>query len=333
MPAPDFVLALRSAIGPDPLFLSGVTGVVRNDRGEVLLGRRADNGLWALISGILEPGEQPAHGLVREIEEETGVQVRVEGISSVWVMPEVTYPNGDRAQYLDVCFVCRHVSGEARVNDDESLEVAWFTPDAVPELSPTSRLKLDRALGFDGATTWFEPPSGNGAPGAYAAAPEAPRALATLPAGDGSVALRRARQEDVAAIVDLLAADQLGAAREDRGDLTAYRQAFVLIDADPAQLLVVAEDDGTVVGTFQLTFIPGLARGGALRAQIEAVRVERSHRGGGLGQAMIEWAIAESRRRGCALVQLTTDKSRADAHRFYERLGFTSSHEGYKLHL
>ena len=88
-----------------------------------------------------------------------------------------------------------------------------------------------------------------------------------------------------------------------------------------------------MAGTFQLSFLPGLARRGALRAQIEAVRVAAGARGGGLGAAMMTWAIDESRRRGCALVQLTSDKSRTDAHRFYQRLGFTATHEGMKLKL
>ncbi|HKD89893.1 MAG TPA: GNAT family N-acetyltransferase, partial [Streptosporangiaceae bacterium] len=105
------------------------------------------------------------------------------------------------------------------------------------------------------------------------------------------------------------------------------------IDADPAHTLVVAEQAGEIVGTMQLSFLPGLARRGALRAQIEAVRVAESNQGSGLGSAMIGWAIDEARRRGCALVQLTTDKSRRDAHRFYQRLGFVASHEGMKLAL
>jgi GNAT superfamily N-acetyltransferase len=117
----------------------------------------------------------------------------------------------------------------------------------------------------------------------------------------------------------------------DDSDLRAYRQAFATIDRDPAHVLVVAETEGRVVATMQLSFLPGLARRGALRAQIEAVRVHQDYRGGGLGQAMFTWAIGEARRRGCALVQLTTDKYRTGAHRFYQRLGFTASHEGMKL--
>ena len=159
MATPDFILALRAVVGHAPLLLTGVSAVVFNDRGEVLLGRRADTGRWALISGILEPGEQPAPGLVREVEEETGVVARVEGLSSVWMMPEMTYPNGDRAQYLDLCFVCRHVKGQARVNDEESTEVAWFALADVPDLSPTARVRLARAARFDGRT-WFEAADG-----------------------------------------------------------------------------------------------------------------------------------------------------------------------------
>jgi GNAT superfamily N-acetyltransferase len=161
-------------------------------------------------------------------------------------------------------------------------------------------------------------------------------ALATLAAGPAQVTLRRARAEDVSAIVGLIAADQVGASRDgirDDADLAVYQAAFGAIDADPAQLLLVADWDGEVVGTMQLSFLPGLARRGALRAQIEAVRVSSSFRGHGLGAGMMQWAIAEARRRGCALVQLTTDKSRTDAHRFYQRLGFVPSHEGMKLAL
>jgi GNAT superfamily N-acetyltransferase len=160
--------------------------------------------------------------------------------------------------------------------------------------------------------------------------------LAVLATEPAPVVLRRARQADVAAIVGLIAADQLGATRDGvrgQADLDAYDRAFLAIDADPAHLLLVADRDGEVVGTMQLSFLPGLARRGALRAQIEAVRVAGSTRGSGLGTAMFEWAIEEARRRDCALVQLTTDKARADAHRFYQRLGFVASHDGMKLKL
>jgi GNAT superfamily N-acetyltransferase len=148
--------------------------------------------------------------------------------------------------------------------------------------------------------------------------------------------LRPARIDDVRAIVELLAADQLGATRDGADDdegLEPYRRAFEAIDADPAQLLLVADSGGEIVATMQLSFLPGLARRGALRAQIEAVRVRADQRGSGLGGELMIWAIEEARRRGCALVQLTSDKRRTDAHRFYERLGFVASHEGFKLAL
>ena len=165
--------------------------------------------------------------------------------------------------------------------------------------------------------------------------------LATLGAGDTELVLRRAIPDDLPALVALLADDQLGASREavpdeDEGDaesLRPYRRAFETIDADPAQLLVAAVRGDEVVGMLQLTVIPGLSRGGALRAQIEAVRIRSDVRSQGHGEAMIGWAVREARRRGCLLVQLTTDKSRAAAHRFYLRLGFVASHEGMKLHL
>lgn len=112
-----------------------------------------------------------------------------------------------------------------------------------------------------------------------------------------------------------------------------YREAFDDIDGDPRQLLVVAVAGDDVVGTMQLSFIPGLSRRGALRAQIEAVRVRDDYRSQGLGRAMFAWAIDEAERRGCAMVQLTADKTRTDAHRFYARLGFVASHEGFKLDL
>jgi GNAT superfamily N-acetyltransferase len=158
--------------------------------------------------------------------------------------------------------------------------------------------------------------------------------LGILRTPSGTVTLREAVVDDVPSLVALLAADQLGSARESADSvegLAPYVRAFEAIDDDPAHLLVVADADRRVVATLQLSFIPGLARRGALRAQIEAVRVHADLRGTGIGGAMIAWTIDEARRRGCALVQLTSDKQRAEAHRFYSALGFTASHEGFKL--
>ncbi|MFI8850657.1 GNAT family N-acetyltransferase [Streptomyces sp. 891-h] len=145
--------------------------------------------------------------------------------------------------------------------------------------------------------------------------------------------VRRATAEDIPEIVAMLADDPLGATRETPSDLAPYRAAFDRIDADPNQHLVIAEQDGTTVGTLHLTVIPGLSRRGSARSLIEAVRIHADHRGSGMGTRLIEWAVAESRRLGCVLVQLTSDATRVDAHRFYERLGFQASHLGFKMPL
>lgn len=161
-------------------------------------------------------------------------------------------------------------------------------------------------------------------------------ALANLALAGRNFPLRRAEVSDVGPIVELIARDQLRAPVEsaDLQDRAPYLAAFQAIAADPAHLLCVADSpDGVLVATMQLTFLPGLARRGALRMQIEALRVDASLRGHGLGSAMIRWAVAEASRRGAALVQLTSDNTRHDAHRFYERLGFVQSHAGFKLAL
>jgi GNAT superfamily N-acetyltransferase len=150
-----------------------------------------------------------------------------------------------------------------------------------------------------------------------------------------ALAFRRARRGDLPAIVHLLADDPLGAQREaDVSPLPAsYGAAFDAIDADPNQELVVAESGGAVVGVLQLTFIPSLTYRGGWRALIEGVRVAAALRSAGVGQRLFEWAIARARERGCHLLQLTSDKTRPEAIRFYERLGFVASHEGLKLPL
>jgi ribosomal protein S18 acetylase RimI-like enzyme len=149
------------------------------------------------------------------------------------------------------------------------------------------------------------------------------------------VRFRTARRDDVAAIVALLADDALGATRELASDPPAqsYLDAFDAIDNDFNILLAVAEMKGEVVGCVQIDYLPGLSRRGAWRGQIEAVAIARPLRGTGIGTAMIRWAVERCRARGCTLVQLTSHKSRVDAHRFYERLGFEASHQGMKLTL
>jgi ribosomal protein S18 acetylase RimI-like enzyme len=163
--------------------------------------------------------------------------------------------------------------------------------------------------------------------------------LLTADVERGTFRLRHAMREDLPAIVQLLADDALGAGREAGQDMEPYGRAFDAIDADPRHLLVVGElvphgeVAAAVVATFQLSFLPGISRHGAWRSQIEGVRVAASLRSLGLGKLMVEWAIDESRRQGCSLVQLTTHKTRTAAQRFYQRLGFEGSHEGMKLTL
>ena len=173
VPIPDHVAALRAAVGHDLLWLTGVTAIVLDSRDGVdhlLLGRRADNGRWAAVYGILEPGEQPAIAAAREVAEETGVRCDILGLASVVSAREpVTYPNGDRAQYLDLCFLCTPTPGahvdldaETHVADDESTAVGWFPLDALPEpLAPSTRERLDLALAFradPSAGPYFERP-------------------------------------------------------------------------------------------------------------------------------------------------------------------------------
>ena len=150
-----------------------------------------------------------------------------------------------------------------------------------------------------------------------------------------SLSFRRATEADLPAIVEMLADDDLGREREDTSQPVAdcYRDAFAAIAADGNQFLAVAERAGNVVGTLQLTFLPGLSHQGLWRGQIESVRVSANARGGGIGRQMLDWAIATCKARGCRIIQLTSDKSRTDAIRFYESLGFTASHEGFKLKL
>ena len=150
-----------------------------------------------------------------------------------------------------------------------------------------------------------------------------------------AISFRKAARDDLSAIVALLADDDIGQSREVISEPpdVRYVDAFDAINRDENQLLMVAEESNVVVGCLQLTFIPGLSRTGMWRGQIESVRTARSKRVSGLGRKMFEYAIEECRARGCGLLQLTSDKGRPDAIRFYEGLGFEDSHEGMKLKL
>ncbi|MER8119078.1 NUDIX domain-containing protein [Streptomyces sp. NPDC094031] len=156
---PDFVSVLRKAVGPDCLlWLPGVVAVVRDDNRRVLLQRRVAGGPWTPLSGILEPGEAPAAGVAREVEEETGVQVVVERLAAVTSSPPVRHGNGDRAQYLEIVFACRPANPDSapRVGDDESVEVGWFALDALPPMSERMR-ELIALVEKDEAAAWFAP--------------------------------------------------------------------------------------------------------------------------------------------------------------------------------
>jgi 8-oxo-dGTP pyrophosphatase MutT (NUDIX family) len=155
MPTPDFVVELRELIGHRPLWLATAAGLVLDDAGRLLLGRRADTGEWAVPGGIVDPGEQPADCAVREIFEETGVVAVPEVLAAVSVSTPITYANGDHVQYLELTFRCRAVGGEAQVNDSESVEVGWFALDALPEVDQfTAPLLTSPALGGGGLTAF-----------------------------------------------------------------------------------------------------------------------------------------------------------------------------------
>lgn len=155
MSTPGFILGLREKIGNDLLWLPGVTAVVLNENSHVLLVRRSDNGRWTLITGFLEPGEQPAAGAAREVLEETGISVRVNRILRVESMPPSTYPNGDRVQSLDIAFLCEAGRATPFVNDDESIDVGWFDVGQLPELSTRELACVARAF-EDSQDTWFD---------------------------------------------------------------------------------------------------------------------------------------------------------------------------------
>jgi 8-oxo-dGTP pyrophosphatase MutT (NUDIX family) len=150
MPTPDFVLALREHVGTALLWLPAVAAVVIRDAPaggqEVLLVRRSDTGEWTPVTGILDPGEEPAVGAVREVLEETGVVARADRLVGAHATPVVEYVNGDRSTFLSLCFRCSFVSGEPYAADDESSEARWFPLQALPELAPDQRRRVDLAL-------------------------------------------------------------------------------------------------------------------------------------------------------------------------------------------
>jgi 8-oxo-dGTP pyrophosphatase MutT (NUDIX family) len=154
MPLPQFVATLRAHVGHDLLWLSTATGVVLDAGGRILLTRRSDTGTWALPGGIIDPAEQPADAVTREVFEETGVIAIPDRIIEVAVSPQFAYPNGDEVQYLDVVFSCRAVGGDARVNDGESLDVGWFRPGSLPEVSARTVHSVRQAMSDSSAAAF-----------------------------------------------------------------------------------------------------------------------------------------------------------------------------------
>ncbi|OLZ73366.1 NUDIX hydrolase [Streptomyces sp. IMTB 2501] len=154
MATPDFIRTLRASAGQQLLWLPGVTAIVFDDEGRVLLGRRSDTGKWSVIGGIPDPGEQPAACAVREVFEETAVRCVAERVVLVQALESFTYPNGDCCQFMDITIRCRAVGGEARVNDDESVEVGWFAVDSLPDLHEFGRFRIKQAMSE--APTWFD---------------------------------------------------------------------------------------------------------------------------------------------------------------------------------
>ena len=150
MPVPNFITELRSSVGHRPLWLPGVCAVIFDDAGRVLLGQRADNGLWAEIRGIPDPGEQPVAALKREALEEAALEIEVDEVFLIDASDLVTYPNGDQASYMNLCFIAHAVSAEAaagaHINDDESVDMGWFEVDDLPSpLAPSARQRLELA--------------------------------------------------------------------------------------------------------------------------------------------------------------------------------------------
>ena len=146
MPVPQYILEMRRQIGRQMLYLPAVNALVINDRREILLQKSKDTGTWLTIGGMIEPGEEPADAAIREVYEETSVRVEPVRVTGVYAGPEVLYPNGDHCIFQTVSFLCRAIEGQPRVNDDESLDVAYFSLDALPPLREDHQMRLRHAL-------------------------------------------------------------------------------------------------------------------------------------------------------------------------------------------
>jgi 8-oxo-dGTP diphosphatase len=156
MPISEYMRNLRKHVGNAMIMVPSVSAVVVDDAGQLLLGQRSDNGKWSLLAGMIDPGEQPADAIVREVYEESAVEVRVERVLGV-AMHGTTYPNGHECQFGNIWFLCTAIGGEARVNDEESLAVEWFEPDALPPVDDYVKLRIEAYLKGNPAA-WFAKP-------------------------------------------------------------------------------------------------------------------------------------------------------------------------------
>ncbi|AVM63685.1 MULTISPECIES: NUDIX hydrolase [Dietzia] len=167
MSIPDFVLKLREHVGTAPLWLAGATAVIRHpDRERILLVRRSDNGWWTPVTGIIDPGEHPAHTAVREAREEAAVDIRVDRLASLGVSRMVTYANGDRAQYIDHTFACTYLGGEPHPADGENTDARWFAIDDLPDMSPHMLARIEAGLADEERTRLATTTEGTRAEGA-----------------------------------------------------------------------------------------------------------------------------------------------------------------------
>lgn len=157
-PTPDFILEIREMIGHHPLWLPGVTAVITRGDGHVLLVKRSDNGAWTPISGIVDPGEEPAVAAAREAMEEAGVAISVDRLAATTVLPEHTFDNGDRAAFLDLTFACTWLSGEAYAADDESSQVRWWPVDDLPPMPPHMAGRVEAGLADEREARFVTPP-------------------------------------------------------------------------------------------------------------------------------------------------------------------------------
>ena len=202
-PVPDFIAAIRRKIGHDPLWLPGVTAVIRR-ADQVLLVWRSDNGRWTPVTGIVDPGEEPAVAAAREALEETGVRVRVDRLASTSVHAEVVHANGDRAAYLDLTFACTWLEGEAHVADDESVDVRWWPLDDLPPMAETMLRRIEAASSGEREARFVAPPGQHESEPAPVLSPEAPvLGVDACPGGWVGVVLDTTRRASVFVAADI----------------------------------------------------------------------------------------------------------------------------------